>query len=108
MKIIQSIVAVWSGLSLMCMFVFIPLKEGFMNNILGWSIYTLMALGLVVWVIDDIKKPVDEDLKKTLIILFPVFLMVTVLFLIYFFWPEGTHTFQHIVNQIYKAEKSLR
>ncbi|WP_090091154.1 hypothetical protein [Leuconostoc gasicomitatum] len=85
MKIIHSIVAVWLGLSLMGMFVFIPLKEGFMNNILGWSIYILMVLGLVVWVIYDIKKPVDEDFEKTLIILFPVFLMVTILLLIYFF-----------------------
>lgn len=92
----------------MGMFVFIPLKEGFMNNILGWSIYILMALGLVVWVIDDIKKPVDEDFEKTLIILFPVFLMVTVLLLIYFFWPECAPTFQHMVNQISKSEKSLR
>ena len=101
MKVIQFIVVLFSGLSLMLMSVLIPWKEHFMNNIF-WSFYLCMAIGLIVWVIDDIKKPVDDDVKMTLIMLSPAFLIVTVMLLISALGPgDPFSNFKNVVNWIF-------
>ena len=85
------------------MTVLIPSKEGFMNTIAGLCIYILETFVLIIWVVDDIKKPVDEDLKIITIILTPAFIVVTSLFLIYFFIPgDSFSNVKNIVNSIFK------
>lgn len=102
MKVIQFIVVLFSGLSLMLMSVLIPWKEHFMNNIFGWIFYLVMAIGLIVWVIDDIKKPLDDDFKMTLVLLFPGLFMVTVMLLISYLLPgEPFSNLKNVVNWIF-------
>ena len=103
MKLIQTTLAIWAGILLFCMTVLIPSKEGFMNTIAGWGIYILETFVLIFGVVDDIKKPVDEDLKIIAIILAPALIVVTSLFLIYFFIPgDAFSNVKNIVNSIFK------
>jgi len=103
MKIIQIVLTIWSGLLLLCFYVLIPLKESLINNIFGTIIYILTAAGLIVWVINDSNKQLDEDLKKILIVLYSALFMVIVTFLIYLFvLGDPPSNFKHMVDFIYK------
>jgi Kef-type K+ transport system membrane component KefB len=89
MKIIQIVLTIWSGLLLLCFYVLIPLKESLINNIFGTIIYILTAAGLIVWVINDSNKQLDEDLKKILIVLYSALFMVIVTFFNLLICPRG-------------------
>ncbi|MFT8967195.1 hypothetical protein [Leuconostoc suionicum] len=103
MKIIQTTLAIWAGIILFCMTVLIPSKEGSVNTIFGWGIYILETFVLIFWVVDEIKKPVDEDFKIIALILAPAFIVVTSIFLIYFFIPgDPFSNVKNIVNSIFK------